>query len=501
MYMAVAGGGDFFLRLVSIAILARLLIPEHFGLIGMATAVTAIAGLVGDLGLSTATVQRREINHKQVTNLFWINVALGALLGLVILATAPAVAAFYRDPRLAPITMAFSITFLFGGLTVQHQALLTRQMKQAQMSFIRLGSSVLGVGLAVLLAIRGYGYWALVWQEIARSLLNAIAVLVCCPWLPGLPCRDGKIGDLLRLGRNLSLTYFLNALISNLDRFLIGRFFGAEPVGLFRQAQGLIVTPIEQLNAPIQSVSQPALSILQDDPDRYRRYYRKIVFVVGLVTMPLAALAVVYAEEITLVVLGEKWSGAASLLRIFGIAYFIRPVLGMAGLVLITCGQSDRLLTFALIRNGILVLFTLVGIRWGAEGVALGQLATTLVLTLPSLYYSFARSPVTVATFIGAIRTPLVASAVMVAVLLAFRSFIPAMEVVATVSCGFVVGAVTYLGGCLLLPASRCELHDLLKVLEASLSRSRLSALKNWMPAREAASSRQSRYLNAVESN
>ena len=448
VYTAVAGAGDFFLRLVSMIILARLLIPEQFGLIGMVAAVTGIAGLLGDFGLSSATVQRRDISHEQVTNLFWINVGLGALLSLVMFSLAPIVAAYYQDSRLVPITMAVSTTFLWGGLTVQHQALLNRQMKQAQISIIRLGASFLSIIVAVLLAIRDYGYWALVWQEVARSFLIAVGIWVCCPWIPRLPYRNAKVGSLLRFGRNLSLTSILNALVSNLDRLLIGRFFGAEPVGLYRQAQQLILAPIEQLNAPIQRVSQPALSILQDDPVRYRRYYRNIVLVVALTTMPLAVFAAIYAKEITLVVLGEKWVGAAPLLSIFAVATFIRPVLGMAGVVLITCGQSDRLLIFALIRNAILVLFTLMGLRWGAEGVAAGQLATTIVLILPSLYYSFARSPVTVGSFFAAIRTPLIASTVMVAGLLVFRSFMPTMEVLEALCCGFVIGAVSYFGAC-----------------------------------------------------
>ena len=425
MYMAIGGAGDFFVRLASIIILARLVIPEHFGLIGMATAVTGIAGQVSHLGLLTATVQRREIEHQQVTNLFWINAAFGALLSLVIFALAPLVAAFYRDPRLIPITMVLSISFLWMGLTVQHEALLTRQMKQAQTSLIRLGATSLGAGLAVVLALLGYGYWALVWQEIARCCLVAIGVWVCCRWVPGLPSRSAKVGSLLRFGGHLTLTQFLNSLISSLDRLLIGRFFGAEPLGLYRQAQQLIMTPIEQLNTPLQGVSQPALSMLQDDHDRYRRYYRKFVHVVGLATMPLAAFAAVYAVEITLVVLGKKWIDAAPLLMIFSLAAFIRPVLGTSGVVLITCGHSKRLLLFALVRNATLVLLTFAAIRWGAEGIAVGQLATTIVLTLPCLYYSFAQSPVTVGTFFGAIRTPLIASAVMVAALTIFRSFMP----------------------------------------------------------------------------
>ena len=195
-------------------------------------------------------------------------------------------------------------------------------------------------------------------------------------------------------------------------------------------------------------------------------------------------------SEITLVVLGKKWIDAAPLLMIFSLAAFIRPVLGTSGVVLITCGHSKRLLVFALVRNATLALLTFVAIHWGAEGVAVGQLATLIVLTLPCLYYSFAQSPVTVATFFNAIRTPLIASAVMVAAITIFRSFTPEIGPLAALCSGLGVGAAAYLGVCVLLPESRRELTTLLKALYASFSLRRLRVSGETIPAFEQASTR-----------
>jgi PST family polysaccharide transporter len=178
IYLALGGGGELLLRLVSTAILARLLVPEHFGLVTMVTSITGIAGQFSQLGLSTATVQRRDIDHHQVSNLFWINVAIGATLFVLFATFSPLVAGFYGDPRLLPITVAVSSAFLGGGLTVQHEALLARQMKQAQLTYVRLTGAFAGALVSITLALFEFGYWALVWQEISRIVLVTIGVWI-----------------------------------------------------------------------------------------------------------------------------------------------------------------------------------------------------------------------------------------------------------------------------------------------------------------------------------
>jgi PST family polysaccharide transporter len=473
VFLAMGGGIDFILRLASTVIMARLLSPEDFGLVAMVLAVTVIAEQFRDLGLSMATIQSQEISHEQVTNLFWVNTAAGALFGLAICGAAPLIAGFYGDQRLIPITFAISTNFLWGGLTVQHQALLSRQMKQAHMATIRLSASLISLALAVFLAIHNFGYWALAWREVARIFLVAAGMWVCCGWIPGLPSSKGEIGRLLRFGSDLTLTQFVIASVSSLDRLLIGRFFGAGLVGMYRQAQQLIMAPIEQLNAPIYSVSQPGLSMLHADPCRYRRYYQRILLVFSLATMPLGLFSAIYAHEITFVVLGSKWAGAAIFLRIFGLATFLRPTLETSSLVLVTCALSQRLLLIALIENAVLAILMLTGIRLGALGVASAYLSTMIVLLFPKLYYSFLGTPVSLGVFFKAISAPLIASGAMAGVLLVFRGFGAGQGYTISLIWGCGVAATVYAIILLMLPRGRNELTALYSDVLSSLQRGR----------------------------
>jgi O-antigen/teichoic acid export membrane protein len=291
-----AGGGlSFVLRLGSTLILARLLIPEYFGLVAMVTAITRIAERFATLGLSTATVQAPKITDGQCSNLFWINVAGGsALAGLLVLAS-PKIAGFYDEPRLQLIAMALSLNFVMTGLTVQHEALLVRQMKLVQVASNQLVATLLSSVLAVTLAATGFGYWALVFREIGLFFFTAVGVWILARWLPRLPNPEVEMRRLLSFGRDMTLTQLLVAVSNQLDSLLIGRFGGATALGLYRQAYNVVMQPVERLRVPIYNVSQPGLSILQGQPARYRRYYRRVVFAVSFATVPLGLFVVVYA--------------------------------------------------------------------------------------------------------------------------------------------------------------------------------------------------------------
>ena len=162
---------EFVLRLGSLAVLARLLIPEYFGLISMVMALTAIAERFKDLGLALVTVQRKEITYEQVSTLFWLNAALGLLIFLLIAACARPIADFYGDSRLFTITLVIATGFLWGGITIQHQALLRRQMQFGRLAAIQLSASVLSIVVAVVLAVLDFGYWALVAREVLRNVI------------------------------------------------------------------------------------------------------------------------------------------------------------------------------------------------------------------------------------------------------------------------------------------------------------------------------------------
>ncbi len=361
---------------------------------------------------------------------------------------------------------------------MQHEALLIRQMQQVQTASIRLTASFLSVVVAIILAAMNFGYWALVWQEVVRAFLVALGVWLACPWRPGLPYRTEDVRSFVRFGVDLTLTQLLYVVTSNVDRLIVGKLFGASALGLYRQAQQLIMVPVEQLNQPAASVAQPGLSILQRDPERYRRYYEKIVFLIGLGTMPVSAFATVYAAEITSVVLGPKWTEAAPFIAIFAAATFVRPVLGSASLVLITRGKSRRLLAMTTLSNLTLLALLVVGVAGGPEGVAFAQLATPSLLLLPNLFICFAGSPVSVGAFFRAIRTPVAASTVMIVGLMAFRTMLPEYDGLLALCYGLGVGALLYIATCLMLPGGRAELTGMLADLAASMPSAPLRAWK-----------------------
>ena len=270
-----AQSSKFGLKFGSTIVLARLLVPEDYGLIGMATVVIGFVEYFKDLGLSTATIQRREINHQQISTLFWINIAVACLVALIVALLAPAVASFYNEPRLQKITLVLAINFIFGGLTVQHQALLRRQMQYISLAKVEIASMFMGVATSVVAAYYGLNYWALVLMLVATTLTNAIGVWLACSWRPGLPRRNCGVGSMLAYGSNITGFGLVNYFSRNLDNILIGRRWGSQELGLYAQAYKLVLLPIQQINTPVTSVALPSLSSLQSEPQEYCRYYYK----------------------------------------------------------------------------------------------------------------------------------------------------------------------------------------------------------------------------------
>jgi O-antigen/teichoic acid export membrane protein len=467
-FMVGGGGTDLVVRLISTFLLARLLSPTDFGLVAMVVSLTAIAEQFSELGLSTATVQCRELSHQQVTNLFWINVGAGCLFSLAISGLAPAVASFYAAPELIAMTLLISTTFIWSGLTVQHQALLSRQLKQSHMAFVRVTASFLSLVLAVLLAAYHFGVWALAWREVSRAFFVAAGMWLCCPWLPGWPRSGVGTRSLLRYGSHLTLGQLVTACVGQLDRLIIGRFFGAGPLGLYRQAQQLILAPIEQIRMPLISVASPSLSILQTDAERYCRYYQRIVLVIGLVTMPTGVFIAIYAHEITHVLLGQKWIAATVFLRIFGLITAVKPCLDTTALVMVTTGLSKRLLKLSVAYNALLAACMLAGTYWGVNGVALSNLTAIALMAVPMLYFSLHETPVSIGAFLSAISTPAIGSGVMAAVLLAIRGFISPYGMAASLFWGLSAAAAVFLAVVFLLPIGRREIVTLISAVFGS---------------------------------
>jgi O-antigen/teichoic acid export membrane protein len=233
------------------------------------------------------------------------------------------------------------------------------------------------------------------------------------------------------------------------------------------------MAPIDSLNGPITNVSQPGLCILQDNPERYRRYYAKILMVIALLTMPVGLFFAIYAPEVTLLMLGPDWMAAAPFLRIFACAAIIRPAIATSANVLITCGKSQMLLKLTVLHCVVLLVMLILGIRWGAIGVAFAHFSTTCLLALPKLYYSFRGTPVSLRTFGHALAGPVLASSALAVALLALRNILPAGSALSSISWALLTALIIYPASLLVWDRSRWEVGTLLADLREALTRRR----------------------------
>ena len=384
---ALAQGAKFLLNLAAAAILARLLLPEDFGLVGMVLAVTGLLGLFTEIGLSNATVQSETVTHEQVSNLFWINVALSVLTALGCLAIAPAVAWLYRDSRVVDIMLAMSLTFLLTGSTVQHQALLIRQMRFRSKVLIEVVSMLAGALTGCGMALLGFGYWALIGMQLCTAGSALVMTWRTSRWRPSWPRRYTGVAPLLRFGVHLSGSELIGGLAAGMDSILIGRFFGPTPLGLYNRANVLLARPLQQLLTPVSAVLIPVLSRLQGDAERYRRTFMRTYDILALAIFPFSAVCLALSEPLVLLILGPEWIGAVPLFAGFTLVAMSLPLSLAASWLFVSQGRGRDLLDAYTVLSIVTVIAVVVGLRWGALGVVLTLAIVSLFVRLPILYH------------------------------------------------------------------------------------------------------------------
>jgi len=417
-------GLKFAISIVATAVLARLLSPRDYGLIGMVAVATNFIVMFKDLGLSLATVQKAEISSRQISTLFWVNLMLSVVTMLIMVVLAPAVSWFYGDPRLTMITIVSATGFVIGGLTVQHEALLKRQMRFMALSAIALVAMIVGYIVGITFAWYGFGFWALVFSQLALLATDAILVWITCGWRPGLPRRGTGVRSMLSFGGNITAYGTVNYFSKNADNLLIGKFWGAQPLGLYNKAAQLVGLPTDQVHEPVMAVAVPALSRLADSPERYRKAYLRIMEKVLMLVMPAVALLIVCSDWIISIVLGSQWKDAGTILVFMSIAGLFQPIINTAGSMLVTQGRGRHLFYWSLITSPLSILSIFAGLPWGATGVAASYSLTRVLITNPLMYWFVGRTgPVRTMDFYRLLAPFTAASVVGILACLGFRHF------------------------------------------------------------------------------
>ena len=443
-------------------VLARLLTPEDFGLVAVVTSVITFFSLFGDLGLPTATVQRREITHEQVSLLFWLNTAWGVALALLTAAAALPLARLYGEPRLAPVVAALAAGFVFVGVGSQHRALLRRRLQFASLALIDLLALGAGAAAAVMSARLGYRYWALVHMRLTTAACATLGLLLASRWRPGRPRRGLRVRPLLAFGSLLTGFDVMAYVTRNADNLLIAWYAGARPLGFYYKAYQMLLAPAQQIVAPLGSVIIPALSRLQADPLRYGAYYHRGILLSASTGMPLVTFLFVGADWIVPLLLGDQWGQSVPLFHALALAAFIGPVEAGSGWLAVSLGRVGRQFKLTLLSTLVTLAGFFVGVRWGAFGVALSFSLCRAAFFVPKLMSASEGSPV---RWTGILRTaarPAAASLTAAAGLAALSLYFkPAAHGVAGLAASGFCFLLMYIGAWSALPGGRRSLRDL----------------------------------------
>ena len=395
----------------SAAILGRILTPDDYGLVMGVTSVTGIAKVIGDLGLSMATIQKDRVTKEQVNVLFWINVVFGFVTMLGVAAMGPMLANFYEDPAATNIAFIVAVSGLLTSLGVQPEALLRRDLKLGAVSAATVISLLLAAIVTIALAPR-LGYYALALNFPLQSGFRSAAVWVASGWVPSLPNFSSDVRSLLKFGRNLTLFNIGAYAARSVDNILIRKQWGADKLGLYSRAYALLLLPMQQIAGPFTAVAVPLMSRYQKDAKKYRELYCKGCALAALLQFPVSLFAGTAAEEIVVVLLGSQWIKAAPIFVAMIPAAIAGATSPASNWVLLSLGQSGRYLKLGLFNYSCVIAAFFIGLPYGPIGVATAYSICSVALRLPSIVYSLKESPIKLTDAYTAMRDPAIAVAI-----------------------------------------------------------------------------------------
>jgi O-antigen/teichoic acid export membrane protein len=377
------------LHLINLTLLARMLTPEAFGLIAMVTAFTNFAVMFSNMGLSTATIQASSINHKDVSALFWLNVLVGLIIMTTFCLLSDLIVLFYAEPNLKQIVLLLSFGFLFSALGMQHEALLRRHLFLFRINIIYIIANILSMILAVVLAYKGFGYWSLVWMTLSLTFFKMFGMWVVCQWIPSYNFDFKSVCHLFKFGLNITGFNIVNYFSRNLDKVLIGKFVSTAALGEFSRVDQMALFPMRKINGPLSATVLPALSRLQNEPEKYKEFYSNSLKCISYIGTPLVCFGFLMADEITFLVLGPQWTQASLILKCLMPTALCAVTNVSTGWVYNSLGHVNRQFKWGIYASIFLCVSILIGINWGVIGVTLAISISRVIQKVPALLYCY----------------------------------------------------------------------------------------------------------------
>ncbi len=370
------------LGVVFTIVLARLLMPEDYGLIGMLSIFIAISDVFIQSGFGQALVQKKNCTDEDFSTAFYFNVTVSVLIYVVMFISAPFIADFYHEPLLTSLTRVLSFNFILGSLNIVQQAKLTKAMNFKPLAVLTLISTAISGVIGITMAYWGYGVWALVAQTLSATLVRVVIFPFFTQWHPNRSFNRESFHKLWGFGSKILVTGIIEVVIRNLSNILIGRFYDKEQVGYFSKARNFAEVPSMMISSVLSTVTFPLLSEIQEDKARHTSVYNRVTFNSILLTFPLMILIALLAEPIVVILFTEKWLPCVPMLQAFLLARMFLPLNMINASVLQSTGETKLYMNLYFITGPISLIAVLVSIPFGVLAMAWATLVSGVLYYL-----------------------------------------------------------------------------------------------------------------------
>lgn len=443
------------LRLVSIAVLARLLRPEDFGVRALVLPVIILTNSVINLRLNVAALEQEDLDSEGLGRIFRLSLRFNLLIVVIVAALGPLLAELYSDPRVIGVTAAWAGAIYVLNLGAFHEALLKRQMRFGVTTFIETVAIFVGMIVAILAASLGAGYWALVLEIAFIGLGRSIGAWLACPWRPpprakGAP--DPRVTEMLRFGRNMAGFRMLRWVATQTDRVLIGFFSGAHVLGLYDGARRWSSMPTLESDGAFREVAVASFGQALDNPPALTRLVRGAIGAMLVLSLPATAFVFIEAEGMVRLLFGDRWLDAVPFVQALAGGAFFAALSRPTGWVFIALGRTRRQFRWGLVQTGVVLSGLLIGSAWGARGIALGYAAAHAVLALPTIVFCLRGTPIARADYFAAASRPAIAAVAAALSALAVVSLFGDIGTSARMTIEFATFSVVYILTWLALP-------------------------------------------------
>lgn len=368
--------------------LSRILSPSDFGLIAMLAIFLAIAQSLIDSGFSQALIQKSDkVTEKDLSTVFYVNLAVSVLIYCALFITAPFIASFYSQPELVDLSRVLFIVVIINAVGLVPRSKLLIAIDFKSQGLINNAAMLVGAGVAIYMINDGYGYWSLVGLNVAKASTTAFLLIVFSKWKPSWLFSIASFKNLFSFGSNLLIAGLVATTVQNLYSVLIGRNFNAQQLGYYQQGFNYTNILSTTLSSIIQGVTYPIMTSIQEDKERLVQVYIKVMGIVTLVTFPVFVGFAAVAEEFVLLFLGEKWRPIIPILIILSFARLITPISALNLNILNARGRSDLYLKTDLSKLPMTVAALIIAVPFGIVAVAMAQLVTTFISFFINAYY------------------------------------------------------------------------------------------------------------------